>query len=162
MYRQISISERTATGNSKLPRKLDHWDALVSHFGGHEGAGHEPLHTSSSPALSDGESSGEDSDESVVKRMKFTTPNGNRSETTSRTSKLEASISIGSEIKEGLIKMGRQLSNAAGRQPSGMSEVTELLKRQSKQLAQQAAETHNLLHMLMEAILKKVNSSSIY
>jgi hypothetical protein len=34
IYRQISNAEIITTGNMKLPKKPEHWDALVSHFGG--------------------------------------------------------------------------------------------------------------------------------
>jgi hypothetical protein len=71
--------------------------------------------------------------------------------------KLEASVSIGSEIKEGFIEMGRQLSCAVGGggKSTEMSEVAELLKEQAKQSAKQAEETRNLLRMLMRTIVKQ-------
>jgi hypothetical protein len=66
-------------------------------------------------------------------------------------------VSIGSEIKEGLIEMGRQLSCAVDGcgKSAEMSEVAESLKEQAKQSAKQAEETHNLLRMLMQTIVKQ-------
>jgi hypothetical protein len=66
--------------------------------------------------------------------------------------KLEGSVSIGSEIKDGLIEIGRQLSNAVvgGRSSTEMSEVAELLKEQAKQSTKQVEEMHTLLRMLMQ------------
>lgn len=66
-------------------------------------------------------------------------------------------MSIGSEIKEGLIEMGKHLSCAVGGggKLTEMSKVAELLKEQAKQSAKQAEETHNLLRMLMQTIMKQ-------
>ena len=77
-------------------------------------------------------------------------------------SKLEATASIGTEIKEGLIEMGKQLASAAGggRASTELSDVAAMLKEQAQQSAKQAEETHNLLRLLLQTMVEKNRNSN--